>query len=298
MKLLIIGGNSVAGTAIIKKLKTDHKDFAFTYKSQKIPFENGCQLDITDAEKTIQIIHEINPDVVFLAASLTSIDLCETKHELANAVNVDGTKNVSEGCKEINCKLAYISTSFVFDGTKKEYFEEDDTSPATFYGYTKLKGEELVKSDLPRHLILRTDALYGWVEKWNRENSATRAYRFLNSGTQLREVKDWYNTPTYIPDFVNAALSLINNNSTGIFHLSGSDFVNRTEWSIKLAEIFSFDKDLIVPIHSSELNLPAKRVSINLKNNKIFSELGIRMKGIEEGLLEMKKTQKQKPSQS
>ena len=148
MKLLIIGGNSVAGTAIIKKLKTDHKDFAFTYKSQKIPFENGSQLDITDAEKTIQIIHEVNPDVVFLAASLTNIDLCETKHELANAVNVDGTKNVLEGCKEINCRLAYISTSFVFDGTKKEYFEDDDTSSATFYGYTKWKGEEIIKKSI------------------------------------------------------------------------------------------------------------------------------------------------------
>ena len=138
-------------------------------------------------------------------------------------------------------------------------------------------------------LILRTDALYCWIEKWQRVNSVLRVLDTLRNGKILNEVTDWYNTPTYVPDFVNAAEKLFKMNETGIFHVVGSEFINRYNWSVKVAEIFGLDKNLIKPIHSSTFNFPANRVNINLKNTKLITKTKINMKNIEEGTIEMLK---------
>lgn len=220
------------------------------------------------------------------------MDQSETDRELADKITVGGMKNVVNGCKITKSKVVYVSTSFVFDGKKKEYFEDDTPSPSTYYGSTKFRAEELVTKSGLSHLVLRTDALYCWIEEWQREkrtNSVLRTIQTLQSGKILREVTDWYNTPTYVPDFVYATGKLIENGETGIFHLSGPDFINRYDWSLKVAEIFGFDKNLIEPIISDTLNLPAKRVNINLNNQKLFRKTGIRMNDTEEGLRKMLK---------
>ena len=102
-----------------------------------------------------------------------------------------------------------------------------------------------------------------------------------------KEILDWYNTPTYVPNFVEVTKKLILNKKSGIFHLVGSDYINRFDWSIKICKYFNLNSKLIIPIKSQELNLSAKRVNVNLSNKKIFNELGIQMIGIDEGLKAM-----------
>ena len=94
--------------------------------------------------------------------------------------------------------------------------------------------------------------------------------------------------PTYIPDLVNAVKKLLESNSLGIFHVCGSDYVNRYEWSLVTAEIFGLNKNLIKPISSTDLNLPAKRVNVYLSNEKLFQKIGFKMNGIVKGLQLMK----------
>ena len=287
LKILVVGGSGVIGSKLVEYFLENNISVEFTYFTNNTPFGKGNLLDITQKDSTIRLITKINPDIVIHAAALANVDFCETNKNLANSINVEGTANVIAGCKITKSKLVYISTSFVFDGRKQKYFEEDLTSPSTYYGITKFKGEELVRQSGLPYLILRTDQPYCWVEKWQHTNSVLRVLETLQSGKVLREIVDWYNTPTYVPDFVQALGKLIDDDAIGIYHLVGSDWINRYDWSLLIVDIFGLDKNMIEPITSDALNLPAKRVSVNLSNQKIFQKAGIRMIGVKEGLMKM-----------
>ena len=291
MKILVVGGSSVIGSKLVKYFLKNNVDVEFTYFTNNTMCDKGSFLDITQKDYTTKLITKINPDIVIHASALTSVDLCETNPILANSINVHGTSNVIEGCKSIKCKLVYISTSSVFDGMKQQYFEEDHVSPVTHYGITKYEGEKMIKnSDLP-YLILRTDQPYCWIESWQHTNSVLRVLQTLRSGKALKEIKDWYNTPTYVPDFVHATVKLFGLKAEGIFHLVGPDFINRYNWSIKVADIFGLDKNMIKPITSESLNLPAKRTNVYLSNQKLFQKTGIQMMNVQEGLMDMLKNE-------
>ena len=286
MKYLIIGGTGVIGYKILQHIRKEDSSVKFTFLNNKQILKNSHFLNIENLIETKNLIKKISPDIVIHCSALSNIDFCENNKKKAELINVLGTKNIVEGCKESNSKIVYISTSFVFDG-KKKYSENDNTSPSTFYGFTKFKGEEIIKdSNLP-FLILRTDQPYSWIEQWQHTNSVIRVIDSLKKKKIFYEVNDWYNVPTYVPDFVNATMKLIKLKKEGVFHVSGSDFLNRYDWAILTARIFQLNPDLIKAINSSSLNLSAKRVNGNLSNEKLFRETGIKMRGIKEGLMEM-----------
>jgi dTDP-4-dehydrorhamnose reductase len=289
VKILIIGGSGVVGSKLVEYFNYLKKNVEFTYNTNKTKFPNGHYLDITQKKHTIELIEKINPDIIIHTAALTNVDLCETNNKLAHMINVKGTENILEGCKNVGGKIVFVSTSFVFDGQKMEYFEDDQTSPSTFYGVTKFNAEQLViKSKLP-FLILRIDQPYCWNESWQHTNSVLRVLESLQSKKILNEISDWYNTPTYVPDFVDATEKLIEKNFSGIFHIVGPDFINRYKWALIVAEIFNLDKNLIHPITSKTLNLHTVRSNVNLKNVKL-KNLGIDMKNIRAGALDMLKS--------
>jgi dTDP-4-dehydrorhamnose reductase len=290
MKILVIGGSGVIGYKIFKYIVEKKINAQYTYFMNKPSCDKGNHLDITKKEDTIKLITTINPDIVIHATALTNVDLCETNTTLTDTINVEGTANVIEGCQITHSKLVYISTSFVFDGRKQLYSEEDIPSPATYYGKTKYKGEELTKNSGLPYLILRTDQPYCWIEKWQHTNSVLRVIETLKSGKTLKEITDWYNTPTYVPDFVQATWKLLETKSTGTFHLVGSDSINRFNWALLIADVFNLDKKLIEPITSDVLNLPAKRANVNLSNKKLSEKTGIHMLGVKEGLIQMLNT--------
>jgi dTDP-4-dehydrorhamnose reductase len=293
MKILIIGGSGVIGFNLIKYFKNTN-DVHYTFLKNKISELNGHQLDITNKEETIGLINRVNPNIIIHTAALTNVDKCETEKQLANSINIDGTKNIIEGAKENKIKIIFLSTSAVFSGNKKENTEEDITDPISNYGVTKVVGEEIVKkSNLP-YLILRIDQPYCWHEKWQHTNSVKRVIDTLKSGIILKEITDWYNTPTYVPDFVKVTAKLIQNNEVGIFHLVGPDFINRYDWALLTAENFNFKKEMINPINSKELNLIAKRANVKLNNEKVSKKTGILFLGIKDGLIDMGKNSRYK----
>ena len=287
MKSLIIGGSGMIGSHLAKACKSQGYETISTF-FEKIPSsEHQFFLDITDREKTIQLICDQNPDIVFLASALTNVDLCEKNFEIAKSTNVTGTQNVIDGCKKTSTKLVYFSTSAVFDGKKIKYSESDETCPVNNYGITKVLSEELIKNSKLPFLIIRTDQPYGWNEKWQRTNSVLRIIDNLKNNNLFNEVTDWYNNPTYIPDMIFSIMELIKQNSSGIYHIVGSDFLSRYDCAILVAEVFNLDKNFLKKINSSELNLPAKRANANLDNEKLFNKIGIQIPGFKQGLSKM-----------
>ena len=275
---IIIGGTGLIGSYLVKEL-----DYAFTYKTNPQP--HGFYLDITDDID----FSFFKPDIVIHTAALTNVDLCETDQSLAYQINVKGTENVISACKKSNSKIIFISTSNVFPGTKSPYYEYDKTEPINYYGKTKLIGEQLIQDSGLEYLILRTDQPYGWKESWQRDNTVLRMISKLYSTGRLEELMDWYNNYTYLPDFASAVKKLIDMKLTGIFHVCGNGFTYRYDFARMVADTFKLNKDKIFPIHSSKLNLAAKRPSVCMNNNKLFKSIGFKMSGFE-GLKAMKET--------
>jgi dTDP-4-dehydrorhamnose reductase len=294
LKILIIGGSGVIGYNLFKDFLQEKMDVKFTYFEHKLSIEEkeGYFLNIAKKNETIKIIKQCNPDIVIHTAGITNVDICENNQKLADKINVEGTLNVIEGCKESKSKLIFLSTSAVFNGSKSEYFEEDVTSPISYYGVTKKNAEELVKNSKLEYMIIRIDQPYGWTEKWQHSNSVLRILNAYQNNKLFKEIRDWYNTPTFIPDIVQAIKKLISLDSCGIYHIVGADFINRYEWSLEIAKIFELDKDKIVPITYKDLNLSAKRANVNLNNQKFQKESNLIMKGIKEGLMSMYKNKK------
>tara|TARA_B100001123_G_scaffold58163_1_gene62552 strand:+ start:99 stop:980 length:882 start_codon:yes stop_codon:yes gene_type:complete len=287
MKSLIIGGSGMIGSHLTDACKSDGYETVSTY-FEKIPSsEYQFFLDMTDREKTVQLISEQNPDIVFLASALTNVDLCEKNFEMAKSTNVTGTQNVIDGCKKTSSKLVYFSTSAVFDGKKTKYSELDETCPINNYGITKALSEQLIKNSKLPFLIIRTDQPYGWTKKWQRTNSVLRIIDNLKNNNLFNEVTDWYNNPTYIPDMIFSIMELIKQNSSGIYHVVGSDFLSRYDCAILVAEVFNLNKNLLKKINSDELNLPAKRANVNLDTEKLSNKIGIQIPDFKQGLSKM-----------
>ena len=295
--MLIIGGSGMIGTKIYEHFYKKN-NVEMTYLTHKIPFGNNHKLDILQKEDTINLIQKTNPDVVVHNTALVSVDLCETDKKLADSINVEGTKNVIEGCKLTNSKIVFISTPLVFNGEKDEYVETDKPSPISHYGVTKLEGEELIKKSGLPYLILRTDQPYCWIENWQHTNSVLRLVDTLKEKKILREITDWYNNPTYVPDIAIVIDKLLENKKIGIYHVVGADFINRFEWGLITSELFQLDKKLLEPITSDSLNLAVKRSNANLSNQKLVQEIGFSPKGVREGIQQMLKDKKNRTVKS
>lgn len=288
MNILITGGSGVIGSKLVKSLCGDN-EVSFTFLSHPF-FMEGCtryKLDISERRSTVDLITRIKPEITIHTSALTNVDLCETNRKLANAINIEGTRNVVDACRKVNSKIVYISTSNVFDGEKKIFLENDRPNPVNYYGFTKLMGEKISASSHLPFLILRTDQPYSWVEKWQKKSFIETVLEQFETINKIQIFKDWYNNPTYIDDFVNATMRLIKQKNEGVYHLVGPDYINRYDWAIKIAKCFKKEHSLICPILSKEKGLPAKRANTNLSNLKIKRDTKIDFKGVDEGLKQM-----------
>lgn len=284
---MIIGGSGLIGSKIVDKFVQSKLNFDYTYLKNNLQYQNGHKLDITNNNSLINLLSKINPDIVIHTAALTNVDKCETNQPLAKLINIQGTKNIVEACKIIKSKIIFLSSSYIFDGEVKEYFEDDKPNPKSYYGLTKYESEQLIKNSGLDYLILRTDQPYCWNETWQKNNSVTRVINNLKNGNQIKEIIDWYNNPTYVPNFIEILENLISKNFSEIFHFVGPNFLSRYEWSLKVCEIFNLNSKLLVPIKSDQLNLPFKRNKIKLNTDKISRVTGNHIMSIDEGLRSM-----------
>ncbi len=287
MKVLVFGGSSMIGSRLVEALNAD-----FTYFNNNIEIEGstGFKVDIRDKESTINLIKKLKPDIIIHGAAAPNMDVCETDKKLAYDIHINGTKNIIEGCKAIDAKIIFLSTSAVFDGKKKIYTEKDDTCPISYYGITKAEAEKIVVDSGLDFLMARLDHLYGWVYyDGQKKNTAIRVLENLERGEIIEEIIDWYNNPTFVDNLSEIIKRLIEKNAEGIYHTAGPDFLNRYEFALKIAEIFGMDKNLIKKKTSDKLNLPAKRINCNLDSSKAAKKTGIKLLAIEDGLREMRR---------
>lgn len=175
-------------------------------------------LDITNKEAVMNTIKSVNPDVVVHCAAWTAVDLAEDEDKQAKvkAINVDGTQNIADACKEVDAKMVYISTDYVFDGQGTEPWQPNckDYKPLNVYGQTKLGGELAVSNTLSKYFIVRIAWVFG-------KNGNNFIKTMLNVGKKfdtLRVVNDQIGTPTYTFDLARLLVDMFETDKYGYYH--------------------------------------------------------------------------------
>ena len=185
-------------------------------------------LDITDKAAVKNVITEINPDAVIHCAAWTAVDMAEDddKVEKVRAVNAGGTQNIADACKEIDCKMLYLSTDYIFDGQGTEPWKPDckDYKPLNVYGQTKLEGELAVSQTLEKYFIVRI----AWVFGLNGKNFIKTMINVGKTHEEVRVVNDQIGTPTYTFDLARLLVDMCETEKYGYYHATNSEVTDES----------------------------------------------------------------------
>jgi len=270
-KILITGATGMLGTDLTALLRNTYDIICTDIVESKDPTyrtKDFIKCDITDRKATIDMIKQSKADIVLHTAAWTDVDGCELDRKRAMKVNAEGTYNIVLGCKEIKALMFYISSDFVFDGTKDEpYKEDDDPNPLNVYGVSKLKGEEAVRNELDRYFIIRTSWLFGK----NGRNFVDIILDQAERKRPLRVVADQFGSPTFTKDLSIAiekliSISLRNTDAGGIFHFSNNGSCSWYRYAEEIIKLAGKTGVVIIPITSIELGRPATRPSMSILN--------------------------------
>ena len=176
------------------------------------------QLDITDARAVDKTISGVKPDVVIHCAAWTAVDAAEDAENQpkVRAINVDGTRNIANVCKKLDCKMIYISTDYVFNGQGTEPWKPDckDYAPQNVYGQSKLDGEMAVADTLDKYFIVRI----AWVFGVNGKNFIRTMINVGKTHDEVRVVNDQIGTPTYTLDLSRLLVDMAETEKYGYYH--------------------------------------------------------------------------------
>ena len=261
MKVLVLGANGMLGSEIVRSFRRFFEVIAFGSK----------EADITDQTSIQKMINEVKSEIVINAAAYTDVDGCEKNKDHAIKVNALGVKNIAEACKEAGSKIVHISTDYVFNGTsKKPYKEDDETNPINFYGESKLRGENYIKEVFENFLIIRSEWLYGAGGK----NFINLVIEKAKNAGKLKVVNDQIGAPTYTKDLSEAILALLKKDCRGIYNAANKGHCSWFEVACKVVELLKL-KVSVEPIPTAESNRIAKRPGYSVLDcNKLKRDTG------------------------
>ncbi len=267
-KVLLTGAGGQLGTDVVfAASRNDAVDLH--------PFTRA-ELDITDESRVRETITRVAPEVIIHAAAYTAVDDCETNEQHAIDINGTGTANVVTAAREIGARVMYISTDYVFDGTKVEPYTEVDTpNPASVYGRSKLLGENAVSELGDAGLIVRTS----WVCGAHGANMVKTILRAVSQHPTLTFVDDQIGNPTFTTDLAEVLLTLANRNDSGVMHVTNEGTVSWYEFCQEVLVAAGLERDRVQPCATSELQppRPARRPANSVLANTRFSPLGLEL---------------------
>ena len=261
MKLLITGANGQLGHELVRAtIAAGHEVVATSHET----------LDITKKSDVDAAITAARPDVVIHAAAWTAVDACESDPEKALLVNGTATKYIADVAHSVGAHVVYISTDYVFDGSKATPYDESDaTNPQSVYGTSKLAGERALG---PTDSIVRI----AWVCGFYGANMVKTILR-LAEQPQLKFVDDQIGNPTFADDAAEMIVRLAAEKRPGTWHVTNQGDVSWYEFAREVLIAGGFDPDKVAPIKTHELQppRPAKRPFNSVLNNASLKNAGI-----------------------
>jgi dTDP-4-dehydrorhamnose reductase len=228
-------------------------------------------LDVGDRDSVLKAITSSAPDAVVHAGAWTAVDACEDDPDRAFRVNSLGTRNVAEGASRVGAWVCYLSTDYVFDGTKPDpYLEWDAPNPVSVYGRSKLGGEVELGSD---STIVRTS----WVCGLHGANMVKTILRLAGEHDKLRFVDDQRGQPSFADDLAPMIRRLVIDRRPGVFHVTNQGAVSWFEFARSVLEAADLDPDRVRPIPTADLDAPrpAPRPA-----NSVLDNAALRLSGL------------------
>jgi dTDP-4-dehydrorhamnose reductase len=278
MTTLVIGASGLVGSHLVDSLRRDGEEVVGT--SLRHPAAGQLSLDLRDGAAVKRCVESCRPETIYLPASLTHVDYCETHPEESLATNVTGVRHLVSAAVAWGARIVYFSSDYVFSGDAGPYSESDPVAPLSVYGRHKVLAEQ---SLTPDSLIVRTTVVYGREEQ--AKNFVYRLRGLLAAGREILVPGDQVGNPTYAPNLARAAAALARAGATGIYHVAGRERLSRYEFALEVARVFSLPADPIRPVATAELHQPAPRpLSAGMKVEKAQAELPFPLIGCREGL--------------
>jgi dTDP-4-dehydrorhamnose reductase len=260
-RILVTGGSGQLGTELISRLP----------KLGTVMSPGRQELDLA-SDRAVASIVALRPTHVVHAAAATDVERCEREPAWAYAVNADGTRRVAEACTAVGAWLLYVSTDYVFDGTKRcPYVEADPPAPLNIYGQSKLTGEVQVQTIAAHWAIVRTAWLYGHVGR----NFVATILQRLGASDPLTIVTDQIGSPTYAADLAEGITRLVERAATGLFHLTNGGSCSWFAFAQTIAREVGVDPARIAPITSEKLGMRARRPAYSVLANAAWDALGL-----------------------
>lgn len=246
MKILVTGAKGQLGHDVIKELKK---------RNQEPIGVDREEFNICDEVAVKKYLNTFRPNAVIHCAAYTAVDKAEDEPDLCAKINVDGTKNIAEGCRDLNIPMMYISTDYVFSGEGDMPYEIDSlTGALSVYGRTKLEGEQRVRECLQKYFIVRIS----WVFGINGNNFVKTMLRLAHEKESLNIVHDQVGSPTYTADVAVLLCDMIATEKYGIYHATNEGFCSWAEFAEEVFRV-SGNEVKINRITTEEYPTKAKR---------------------------------------
>ena len=246
MKFLITGASGQLGYDV--KLELLNRGY------YDILSPSSSVMDLRNKDSVRDTILDYKPDIVFHCAAYTAVDKAEDERELCSDVNINGTKYIVDACSEVGAKLIFISTDYVFDGSKDGFYLEDDkVSPVNYYGKTKWLAEENVRG-YDNHIITRIS----WVFGINGNNFVKTMLKLSDTRDEISVVSNQIGSPTYTKDLSKVLVDMALSDKKGTYHVTNDGTCSWYEFAKYIFE--SNNIDIVVnPIKTSDYPTKAKR---------------------------------------
>ncbi len=277
MKIFVTGVNGQLGHDVMNELASRGyegvgSDLASFYSGidegtavTRMPY---VSLDITDAQAVKQVLEDVHPDAVIHCAAWTAVDMAEDDENVAKvrAVNAGGTQNIANVCKELDCKMLYLSTDYVFDGQGTEPWQPDckEYKPLNVYGQTKLEGELAVSHTLDKYFIVRI----AWVFGKNGKNFVKTMLNVGKTHDTVRVVNDQIGTPTYTFDLARLLVDMIESDKYGYYHATNEGgYISWYDFTCEIYRQAGYTTK-VIPVTTAEYGLSKAKRPFNSRLDK------------------------------
>jgi dTDP-4-dehydrorhamnose reductase len=279
MKILITGYKGQLGTDLVNEIHAKHP------QDEIVGLDIG-ECDLTDGPAVLAFVKAAKPNAIMHLAAYTAVDKAESNALTCFDVNALGTANIVAAAAEVDAKILYISTDYVFDGAKDGiYLPNDVKNPLSVYGMSKAMGEDAILK-WPKHFIVRTS----WVFGKNGKNFIYTMLRLAAAGTSVSVVNDQIGSPTYTKHLSVLIDEMIHTDKYGIYHGTNENFVTWYQFAQMIFEKGGYDPKSITPIPSALYKTAAKRPLNSRLSKDCLTEAGFHhLPTVEEALDEFMK---------
>ena len=277
MKFFITGVNGQLGHDVMNELyKRGYEGISSDIAEAYAGVDDGSpvttmpytRLDITDKDAVMKTITEIKPDAVIRCAAWTAVDMAEDVDnvDVVKRVNVDGTQNIANACKKVDCKMLYLSTDYVFDGQGTEPWKPDckEYKPLNVYGQTKLEGEFAVAHTLDKYFIVRI----AWVFGLNGNNFIKTMINLGKTHEEVRVVNDQIGAPTYTFDLARLLVDMCESEKYGYYHATNEGgYISWYDFCVEFYKQYGLTTK-VIPVTTDEYGLTKAKRPFNSRLDK------------------------------